>query len=72
MPRPQFEPRHPPATPQQIKAKRGDLSMPAAAKICSVNVASWEAWEAGRYRMPAPVWRLFNILLDNPELQDED
>lgn len=72
MPRPKFAPRHPPATPEEIKTARGGLSMPAAARLCAVSAAAWEDWEAGRHRMPAPVWKLFKILLANPELQDED
>lgn len=64
MPRPQFAPRHPPATPEEIKALRqaAGLSMPQAAKLIQVSAASWEAWEADRHRMPAPCWTLFKIL----------
>ena len=70
MPRPNFQPKHPPATPEQIKAARGVLSMPKAAALCSVSASSWESWESGRHRMPEPVWRLFKILKDNPHLQE--
>lgn len=62
--RPQFKPRHPPAAPEAIKAARqaAGLSMSAAAKLIQVSAASWESWEGGRNRMPAPCWTLFNLL----------
>lgn len=71
MPRPQFKPKHPPAAPEAIKSARlaAGLSMPEAARLVQVSAASWEDWEAGRHRMPAPVWRLFELLLANPHLQ---
>jgi DNA-binding transcriptional regulator YiaG len=64
MARPQFKPKHPPATPEEIKTVRAasGLSCHEAAKLVQVSAASFEDWEQGRYRMPAPVWRLFKIL----------
>lgn len=64
MPRPQFKPRHPPATPEAIKALRlaAGLSMPHLAKLLQVSVASYEGWEYGRNRLPAPIFKLLRIL----------
>jgi len=61
---PQFAPRYPPPSPDAIKAARDQakLSMPQAAELCEVSAMSWEGWEAGKNRMPAPVWKLFNLL----------
>lgn len=64
MTRPKFAPKHAAPTPAMIKAARlaAGLSMPAAAKLCEVSTASWETWEYGRGKMPAPIWKLFNLL----------
>lgn len=64
MPRPQFKPRHAPATPEEIKALRlaAGLSMPHLAKLLQVSVASYENWEQGRYRLPAPIFKLLKII----------
>ena len=62
--RPQFKPRHPPATPEEIKALRlaAGLSMAHLAKLLQVSVASYEGWEYGRNRMPAPIFKLLRII----------
>ena len=65
MPRPQFLPRHPPATPDEIKALRlaAGLSMAHLAKLLQVSVASYEGWEYGRNRLPAPIFKLMKMVL---------
>lgn len=68
MTRPQFAPRYPPPDPAMIQAKRraASLSVSEAAQICEVSPGSWQKWEEGKTRMPAPVWKLFNLLLRGP------
>lgn len=37
-------------------------SMREASQQCEVSTSSWEAWEYGRNKMPASIWKLFRII----------
>ena len=62
---PQFPRRHTPPAPEAIRALRESvrLSIPAMANMCSVSPKSWAAWENGTI-MPAPVWKLANMIVE--------
>lgn len=49
----------PSPTPDEIKAKRGDLSQVQAAKMVCVSTSTWRAWEYGQNPMPPGYWKLF-------------
>lgn len=72
MPRPNFKAKNPPPTPEEIKNLRGvlGLSMPKAAELLQVSAASWETWESGRHRMPAPVFTLLKIAVKDIKALD--
>lgn len=41
------------------------LTQAAAAKLVRVSTITWKKWEAGEYRMPAGLWELFLIKIDD-------
>lgn len=61
---PQFAPKRPRLAPDTIISARinAGLSQQQAAILCEVHPDSWASWEAGTNKMPAPVWKLFNLL----------
>lgn len=67
--RPQFPRKHTPPDPGAIRALRegAGLSVAAMADLCSVSRKSWLAWENGTI-MPAPVWKLANMIVEQMKL----
>ena len=51
-------------TPTQIKQARqqAGLTQQAASDLLSVSIKTVQSWEGGWRNMPAPMWRLFNLL----------
>lgn len=50
-------------TKEQVTARRraAGLTQEAAARIVGVEVRTWQYWEAGRSRMRAGLWELFQL-----------
>ena len=49
--------------PKIIKARRADLGLTQTQAATCVHAArrTWQDWEAGKAKMPAGLWELFNI-----------
>lgn len=63
MTRPQFAPRHPAPTPDDIRAARdaAGLTLKASAGLVHVDLRSWQRWEAGDREMPGAAWDLYRL-----------